>query len=106
MVKPSCEAAANLDAYPQKACYVHMAKVELEVKLNKAQLLALEDLAKGRLRKYRKGYAVSASGPFHSQRTISALERRGYLLLGATGASAGPRLLAERPPHVRLRQAE
>jgi hypothetical protein len=102
VVKPSCAAAANLDAYPQKGLLRAYGEGGLEVKLDKAQLLALEDLAKGRLRKYRKGYAVSASGPFHSQRTISALERKGYLLLGATGASAGPRLLAERPPHVRL----
>lgn len=102
MVKPSCEAAANLDAYPQKGLLCEYGEGGLEMKLDKAQLLALEDVAKGRLRKYRKGYAVSASGPFHSQRTISALERKGYLLLGATGASAGPRLLAERPPHVRL----
>jgi hypothetical protein len=102
VVKPSCEATANLDAYCQKGLLREYGEGGLKMKLDKAQLLALEDVAKGRLRKYRKGYAVSASGPFHSQRTISALERKGYLLLGATGASAGPRLLAERPPHVRL----
>jgi hypothetical protein len=64
--------------------------------LAKAQLLALKDVAKGRLRRYRKGYAVSSSGPFHSPKTISALERKGYVKIGLTGASAGPRLLAER----------
>lgn len=66
------------------------------MKLPRLQLLALEDIGKGRLRRYRKGYALSQSGPFHSQKTIHALERAGYVKVSDTGASRGARLQAER----------
>ena len=43
----------------------------LKMKLAKRELLALQDLTKGRLRKYRQAYAVSASSTFQQPDDLS-----------------------------------
>lgn len=48
------------------------------------QQAALNAALAGRLRLYPRGYAVSGSGPFYTQRTILSLTRAGLLKLSTT----------------------
>ena len=56
--------------------------------LSDTQHAALEELAKGPLTQYRRGYAPARCGPFHSVRTIRALERAGFVAISKTGLKA------------------
>ncbi|MGI9412690.1 MAG: hypothetical protein ACR2PM_03425 [Hyphomicrobiales bacterium] len=56
--------------------------------LSDTQCAALEDLANGPLTQYRRGYAPARCGPFHSVRTIRALERAGLVAVSKAGLKA------------------
>lgn len=56
--------------------------------ISTVQRLALKDLAEGPLTEYRRGYAHSKLGPFYSNRTIKALERKGLATTSKTNGAA------------------
>ena len=56
--------------------------------LSDTQHAALEELANGPLTQFRRGYAPARCGPFHSVRTIRALERAGLVAISKTGLKA------------------
>ena len=58
------------------------------ISLSDTQHAALEELARGPLTHYRRGYAPARCGPFHSVRTIRALERVGLVAISKTGLKA------------------
>ena len=66
--------------------------------LSITQLSALADASETSLRLYRRGYAVTKGGPFHADRTVKSLDRRGLIAitgktLRARATTAGRKLM-------------
>jgi len=68
--------------------------------LSETQLSALADAMNASLRLYRRGYAATKLGPFHADRTVKSLSRRGLMdislkTLRAKATDAGRKLMNE-----------
>lgn len=68
--------------------------------LSETQLSALADAMDTSLRLYRRGYAATKLGPFHADRTVKSLNRRGLVdislkTLRAKATNAGRKLMKE-----------
>ena len=72
-----------------------------KVDISITQYLALEDMTKGPLVEYRRGYARSKLGPFYSERTIKSLQRKGFV----TATEKGSKVRATRAGLDRVRTA-
>ena len=70
--------------------------------LSSTQLSALADAMEASLRLYRRGYAATKLGPFHADRTVKSLDRRGLLAISmktlrARATAAGRKLMSDVP---------
>ena len=68
--------------------------------LSETQLSALADAMEASLRLYRRGYAATKLGPFHADRTVKSLDRRGLMeislkTLRARATAAGRKLMSD-----------
>ena len=71
--------------------------------LSETQLSALADAMDASLRLYRRGYAATKLGPFHADRTVKSLDRRGLMeismkTLRARATAAGRKLMSDLSP--------